>query len=133
MPRACSRQVEIEILPRDLADHAGDALLVDQIVARRPDVLGASLYTWNSERTLEVLRSARERLPNVTTIVGGPEVQPDNPWVVEHAAVDIAVVGEGEQTFAELLRLLLRNITIREGRALSTGAHARGAKVNQID
>ena len=64
--------------------------------------------------------------------MGGPEVQLDNPWVVEHAAVDIAVVGEGEQTFAELLQILLRNITIREGRApVPAGAHARGAKVNE--
>jgi len=106
--------VEIEILPRAIADHAGDALLVDQIVACRPDVLGASLYTWNSERTLGVLDRVRERLPETLTIAGGPEVQRDNPWVVEHPAVDIAVAGEGEQTFAELLRLL-RKRTIREG------------------
>jgi len=42
---------EIELLPRRLADYAGDALLVDQIVAHQPDVLGVSLYTWNSERS----------------------------------------------------------------------------------
>lgn len=107
-------QVEIEILTRSVADHAGDALLVDEVVTRKPDVLGASLYTWNSERTLDVLGRARERLPKVVTFVGGPEVQRDNAWVVEHPAVDLAVVGEGEQTFAELLRLLLRSKRIRE-------------------
>lgn len=106
--------VEIEILPRAVADHAGDALLVEEIVACRPDVLGASLYTWNSERTLDVLQKARERLPAAVTIVGGPEVQRDNEWVVEHPAVDVAVLGEGEQTFAELLRFLLRNNSIGE-------------------
>ena len=47
---------EIELLPRRLADYAGDALLVDQIVARQPDVLGVSLYTWNSERSLDIIQ-----------------------------------------------------------------------------
>ena len=37
--------VEIDILPRGLADHAGDALLVQAIVARQPELLGISLYT----------------------------------------------------------------------------------------
>ncbi|HEX6289011.1 MAG TPA: radical SAM protein [Herpetosiphonaceae bacterium] len=95
----------IEILPRALADHAGDALLVDEIVARQPDMLGISLYTWNSERSLEVARRVKERLPQLQVVVGGAEVQRDNLWVLEHAAVDVAVIGEGEQTFADLLRL----------------------------
>ena len=96
-------RVQIDILPRALADHAGDAMLVDAIVARRPDVLGISLYTWNSERSLCVAARVKKQLPSLIVIVGGPEVQRDNDWVLRHAAVDVAVVGEGEQTFHELL------------------------------
>jgi radical SAM superfamily enzyme YgiQ (UPF0313 family) len=98
-------QIAIDILPRDLADRAGDALLVDEIAARAPDVLGISLYTWNSERSLAIARRVKARLPRLLVIVGGPEVQRDNAWVLQHPAVDLAVIGEGEQTFAELLRL----------------------------
>src|SRR5690349_15092998 len=47
-------RVQIDILPREVADHAGDALLVDAIVAAQPEVLGISLYTWNSERSLGI-------------------------------------------------------------------------------
>jgi radical SAM superfamily enzyme YgiQ (UPF0313 family) len=96
--------IEIDILPRALADRAGDALLVEAIVARRPDVLGISLYTWNSERSLDIAARARRQLPGLLVVVGGPEVQRDNDWVLRHAAVDVAVLGEGEQTFVELLR-----------------------------
>jgi radical SAM superfamily enzyme YgiQ (UPF0313 family) len=96
---------EIELLPRLLADHAGDALLVDEIVARRPDVLGVSLYTWNSERSLDIIRRVKERLPGLRVVAGGPEVQKDNQWILQHPAIDVAVVGEGEQTFVDLLRL----------------------------
>ncbi|WP_043097992.1 B12-binding domain-containing radical SAM protein [Kallotenue papyrolyticum] len=97
--------VEIEILPRALADHAGDALLVEAIVARQPQVLGLSLYTWNSERSLALAERVKQRLPTLRVVVGGPEVQRDNAWVLRHPAVDVAVLGEGEQTFADLLRL----------------------------
>lgn len=97
-------QAAIEILPRALADHAGDALLVETIVARRPEVLGISLYTWNSERSLDIARRVKQQLPSLQIVVGGPEVQRDNLWVLEHPAVDVAVIGEGEQTFADLLR-----------------------------
>jgi radical SAM superfamily enzyme YgiQ (UPF0313 family) len=99
--------VAITILPRRLADSAGDALLIEEIVARQPDVLGISLYTWNSERSLALAWRVKQRLPRLRVVVGGPEVQRDNPWLLDHPAVDIAVVGEGEQTFASLLRLWL--------------------------
>jgi radical SAM superfamily enzyme YgiQ (UPF0313 family) len=98
--------VTIDFLPRALADSAGDALLLETIAARKPDVLGISLYTWNSERSLDIARRVKGYLPDLMVIVGGPEAQRDNDWVLRHAAVDVAVIGEGEQTFAELLTIL---------------------------
>jgi radical SAM superfamily enzyme YgiQ (UPF0313 family) len=102
--RGLLAQVAIEILPRALADNAGDALLVEAIVARRPDLLGISLYTWNSERSLAIVARVRAQLPGLLVVVGGPEVQCDNDWVLRHPAVDLAVIGEGEQTFCEILQ-----------------------------
>src|SRR5215471_5602635 len=87
-------RVTIEILPRALTDTAGDALLVEAIVTRRPDVLGISLYTWNSERSLDIARRVKQRLPGLLVLVGGPEAQRDNDWVLRHPAVDLAVIGE---------------------------------------
>lgn len=104
--RGLLERVEIEILPRAIADHAGDAMLVEEIVARRPDVLGLSLYTWNSERSLMVAQRVRERLPHIFVLAGGPEVQADNAWVLEHPVLSAAAIGEGEQTFVELLERL---------------------------
>ncbi|MBX0327560.1 cobalamin-dependent protein, partial [Oscillochloris sp. ZM17-4] len=96
-------RADIQILPRAIADHAGDAALAAAIIERAPDLLGLSLYTWNSERSLELARRVRAQLPGMIVVVGGPEVQADNAWVLGHPAVDVAVIGEGEQTFAELL------------------------------
>ena len=100
--------VEIEIMPRALADYAGDALLLDAIVERQPTVLALSLYTWNSERSLTLALQAKQALPDLLVVVGGPEVQRDNRWVLHHQAVDLAVEGEGEQTFTALLWNLVR-------------------------
>ena len=97
--------VTIEFVPRPIADHAGDAALINYIVAEQPDVLGISLYTWNSERSLRVAERVKDHLPQLRVVVGGPEVQRDNTWVIEHRAVDVAVFGEGEQTFNDLLHL----------------------------
>ncbi len=36
-------------------------------------------------------------------IVGGPEITADNAWVLERPEIDFAAIGEGEQTFVELL------------------------------
>jgi radical SAM superfamily enzyme YgiQ (UPF0313 family) len=102
--RGLLERVEIDILPRALADNAGDALLVDAIVKRRPELLGISLYTWNSERSLAIAARVKAQLPSLLVLVGGPEVQTDNDWVLNHPAVDVAVIGEGEQTFCEILQ-----------------------------
>jgi hypothetical protein len=99
-------RVDLAILPRALADRASDAALVAAIVAHAPAVLGLSLYTWNSERSLLIAARVRERLPNLIVIVGGPEVQAANRWILDHPAVDLAVIGEGEQTFAAILTTL---------------------------
>jgi radical SAM superfamily enzyme YgiQ (UPF0313 family) len=103
--------VEIEFVPRSLVDYAGDAALINYLVAQAPDVLGVSLYTWNSERSLHIVGRVKEQLPDLQVVVGGPEVQRDNAWVIEHPAVDVAVLGEGEQTFADLLQLWINQRT----------------------
>jgi len=94
---------DLTILSRELVDSAGDAQLVEAIVAQRPSLLGLSLYTWNSERTLTIAQQVKARLPDLQVIVGGPEVQTDNSWLLAHPAVDVAVIGEGLFTFADLL------------------------------
>lgn len=108
-------RAQIDVLPRALADHAGDALLLKTIVEYAPDLLGFSLYTWNSERSLDIAFQVRSRLPHVRIVVGGPEVQHDNAWLCEHPALDFGIIGEGEQAFVDLLRSL---ISAQEGQAV---------------
>ncbi len=77
-----------------------------ELVARDPWLVGFTCYVWNIERTLQIARELKRRLPHVRVVLGGPEVTPDNAWVLDTLDYDLAVIGEGEQTFAALLEAL---------------------------
>jgi radical SAM superfamily enzyme YgiQ (UPF0313 family) len=97
----------IEILPAHQASTYGDRALVEAIVGREPWLVGFTCYVWNIERTLWIAHQVKRRRPAVRIVLGGPEVTADNAWVLSTPDYDFAVIGEGEQTFAQLLRGLL--------------------------
>src|SRR5262249_49692512 len=77
------------------------------LAERDPWLVGFTCYLWNIERTLWVARELKRRRPGVRVVLGGPEITPDNAWVIDTPDYDFAVIGEGEQTFAQLLLGLL--------------------------
>ncbi|MGO8747366.1 MAG: B12-binding domain-containing radical SAM protein [Thermoguttaceae bacterium] len=95
----------IEILPPRLANDLGDQGLAEELLAREPWMVGFTCYLWNIDRTLWLAQRLKQARPGLFIVLGGPEITADNGWVLEDAAVDYAVIGEGEQTFADLLRL----------------------------
>ncbi|MBV9125277.1 MAG: B12-binding domain-containing radical SAM protein [Planctomycetes bacterium] len=97
------RYYDIDILPARLANSLGDRALVEAIVQREPWLIGFTCYLWNIERTLWIAREVKRRRPEVRIVLGGPEVTADNRWVLDTPDYDLAVIGEGEQTFAQLL------------------------------
>jgi radical SAM superfamily enzyme YgiQ (UPF0313 family) len=94
---------EIEVLPPRLANILGDLALARSILERAPWMVGFTCYVWNIDRTLALAAALKRERPEIRIVVGGPEITPDNAWVLDHPAYDFAVIGEGEQTFAQLL------------------------------
>lgn len=86
------------------ADRLDDRQLLAQIRKLKPDVIAATLYLWNVERTLDLLRRARRLLPKLKIVAGGPEVAPDHPFLFRSRLIDVAVSGEGEIVFPEILK-----------------------------
>ncbi|THF73053.1 B12-binding domain-containing radical SAM protein [Cohnella fermenti] len=81
--------------------------IVSDLYGRKPDVVGFSCYIWNIEETITVIDMLRKVLPNTTIVLGGPEVSYDTEyWMQRLPAVDHIVIGEGEETFRDLLREL---------------------------
>jgi len=100
------------------ADGPNDAGVLDAIEDERPDIIAATLYAWNIERTLRILGQFRKSHPRVRIVVGGPEVAPGHPFLMRARCVDVAVSGEGEAVFPSVLRGL------QNGRAVSSDAVA---------
>lgn len=79
--------------------------IVADIYKREPDVVAFSCYIWNIRETLDVIRNLKKVCPDVPVILGGPEVTYDADfWMKKHPEIDVIAIGEGEQTFLELLQ-----------------------------
>ncbi|WP_042356430.1 B12-binding domain-containing radical SAM protein [Bacillus rubiinfantis] len=78
--------------------------IVSDLYQQKPDVIGFSCYIWNIEETLKVVKMLKKIDPSITIILGGPEVTYDtNWWMDTYRVIDFIVIGEGEQTFKQLL------------------------------
>ncbi|TGK07627.1 radical SAM protein [Leptospira semungkisensis] len=100
--------LDLEVLDPAITDREGDSQLADRIAKDEPEFVGFSLYLWNTERSLYLAREVKQRSPHTKILIGGPEVNPDNPFVLSEQGYDIAVSGEAEHTFAALLETLLK-------------------------
>jgi radical SAM superfamily enzyme YgiQ (UPF0313 family) len=82
------------------------AAIAGRVCERAPDVVGIGCYLWNREAALALAAELRRRLPTpALLVVGGPEVETREAAesVLAGGGFDVAVRGEGELTFAELL------------------------------
>ncbi len=98
---------DIRLFPAKQANTLGDQALVEALAACEPWLVGFTCYLWNIERTLWVAAELKRRRPEVRIVLGGPEITADNAWVLDTPDYEFAVIGEGEQTFAQMLLGLL--------------------------
>lgn len=84
----------------------------DRIIAARPDIIGISSYTESYSQSSEAARYIRRKLPNTPLWLGGPHINA-LPMTLGKD-YDLGVVGEGEETFVELLELYQRNQLVPE-------------------
>lgn len=81
--------------------------LLERLAANRPDLLCLSSTTLAIFNASAFAEAAKRLLPGLTVIIGGPHVTAAPRETMERfPAFDIAVLGEGERTLAELLRAL---------------------------
>lgn len=81
-----------------------DDILID-LYKQKPEVLAFSCYIWNIEIIKELAVEIKKVLPNVKIWAGGPEVSYSAlEFLEKNTAFDLVMVGEGEKTFAELVK-----------------------------
>ncbi|WP_409299314.1 B12-binding domain-containing radical SAM protein [Peribacillus sp. SCS-26] len=78
--------------------------IVTDLYNKNPDVIGFSCYIWNIEETIKVISILKKIKPELTIILGGPEVTYDAiHWLDRIPEADFIVIGEGEASFKQLL------------------------------
>lgn len=81
--------------------------IVSDLHEKKPDVLGFSCYIWNIEETIKVIKMMKKISPDLTVVLGGPEVTYDTAmWMEKVPEVDYIVIGEGEARFTSLLKAI---------------------------
>lgn len=68
---------------------------------QNPDIVGFSTYVWNHNWNLTLAKKIKQRWPDCLIVFGGPSI--NEKWL-EHDFIDVAMFGEGETAWADLLR-----------------------------
>ena len=75
-----------------------------ELYLEKPKAIAFSCNIWNIEATLTICRWLKQVEPEITVVLGGPEVWSEPVAIMEqNPAVDFIIVGEGELTFKEWL------------------------------
>lgn len=81
--------------------------IVEILLARNAKIIGVGVYIWNVAPATEVVAMLKRVRPEMTIILGGPEVsyEVENQPIVQLA--DYVITGEADLKFAEVCRRLL--------------------------
>lgn len=78
--------------------------MIQDIYKKKPDFIAFSCYIWNIAIVEEVARELHKLLPNIPVWLGGPEVSYEvESSLLKTDFITGIMIGEGEQTFQELL------------------------------
>ncbi len=104
---AFCKAAENNITVREYTVNNGLLEILSDIYVCQAQVIGLACYIWNIEASLELAQLIKKVQPQVTIVLGGPEVtyQPEE-ILAAHTVVDYIIMGEGEQTLADLLTAL---------------------------
>jgi hypothetical protein len=87
----------------------GVAACAEEVLRQAPDVVGLSMYVWNREPMLSLAADLQRQRPHLVIFAGGPEVTANPAGIVQHAAIDFVLPGEGENIVVEAMQLLLED------------------------
>ena len=81
--------------------------IVESLLALQPRVIGLGVYIWNVVETTQVVRLLKALRPDITVVLGGPEVSFETDRQEICALADHVVTGWGDVSFPKLCRALL--------------------------
>lgn len=81
--------------------------MAEQLLERKPRIIGLSAYIWNIEDSTRLVALLKRLAPEVTIVLGGPEVSHETEEQEIARLADYVVTGWGDITFPALCRQIL--------------------------
>jgi len=81
--------------------------VVDEIASLGPRIVGLGIYIWNVAASTEVVRLLKRNHPDITVVLGGPEVSHELQGQDIVALADYVITGWGDISFYKLCHSLL--------------------------
>jgi radical SAM superfamily enzyme YgiQ (UPF0313 family) len=81
--------------------------IAEALLARNPKIIGLGIYIWNVAPATEVVATLKRVRPDITVILGGPEVSYETESQPIVRLADYVITGEADLAFAEVCRQLL--------------------------
>ncbi|HEX2768262.1 MAG TPA: DUF4080 domain-containing protein [Geobacteraceae bacterium] len=106
---ACEGLEGVETVIREFTVNEQADRVLRALVAEEADVAAFSCYIWNIGEILKLAADLKQVRPETFIILGGPEASFGVfELMTQYPAINCVIRGEGEETFRELMALLLR-------------------------
>lgn len=100
--------------------------IVKQVLDKKPDLIGFSVFTFSYQRALELAREIKKHNKKIPIIFGGIHPTSVPKVVIKQPEVDIVCIGEGESALLELLESLkqrklrtnIQNLWFKKGKKI---------------
>jgi radical SAM superfamily enzyme YgiQ (UPF0313 family) len=93
------------IIEFDISQRTNDALEI--LLAQNPRIIGIGVYIWNAEQSLRLVADLKRLRPDITIVLGGPEVSHETEQQEICRLADYVITGEADLAFADLCQKLL--------------------------
>ncbi|MDI6782132.1 MAG: radical SAM protein [bacterium] len=93
--------------------------ITEELARYQPDIVGVSVLTMNRTSSFKTTQLAKSILPEVKVIAGGVHTAALYEGILSTYPVDAIVIGEGEMTVPELMRVMEGEIPITDVRGIA--------------
>ena len=84
--------------------------IVEQLLSLNPAIIGFGVYIWNIAQTTEVIGLIKNVRPDITVVIGGPEVSYEYSDTDIFKRCDFLITGQADFAFRDLCKNLLHKI-----------------------
>lgn len=81
--------------------------VLERILAESPRIVGLGVYIWNAPQSLQLVSELKRLRPDITVVIGGPEVSHEVEQQEICRLADYVIKGEADLAFGELCEQLL--------------------------